>query len=270
MSSIWRLVYSSPASGRENMAADEALLEAVTQRVAAPTLRFYAWDPPCLSLGRAQPLAQVDLVRLEAEGWDWVRRPTGGRAILHTDELTYAVAGPIDEPDLAGGVLDSYRRLSAGLVRGLELLGIQPDPPAETHVDDAGRQQPVCFEVPSAYEITVGGRKLIGSAQVRRRGGVLQHGTLPLGGDLTRICRVLRYPDELARRAAADRLSAHAVTLEELLGRRVGWQEAATALAKGFDEALGWPLESTTTSETESVSTRSGEGLPASVRQVGG
>ena len=261
--SVWRLLLSPAATGRENMAVDEAILDLATRRETPPTLRLYAWDPPCLSLGRGQPLAHVDMVRLEAEGWDWIRRPTGGRAILHTDELTYAVAGPIDHPALDGGVLDSYRRLSAGLVRGLELLGVQPDPPVETRLDESARRQPVCFEVPSAYEITVGGRKLIGSAQVRRRSGVLQHGTLPLGGDLTRICRVLRYPDEAARSAAAERLAAHAVTLEQLLGRRVGWEEAASALAEGFRKALGWSLEAGAPEEVDGPPrAREGSGVP--------
>jgi lipoyl(octanoyl) transferase len=261
---VWRLLLSPAATGRENMAVDEAVLDHATRHVTPPTLRLYAWDPPCLSLGRAQPLAHVDMVRLEAEGWDWVRRPTGGRAILHADELTYAVAGPIDDRALDGGVLDSYRRLGVGLVRGLELLGIAPDPPVETRLDESARRQPVCFEVPSAYEITVGGRKLIGSAQVRRRGGVLQHGTLPLGGDLTRICRVLRYPDEAERRAAAERLAAHAITLEELLGRRVEWEEAASALAEGFRQALGWSLAAGAPGDIdERLRARESAGAPA-------
>src|SRR3972149_4902576 len=157
-STSWRLVLSPPATGRENMAADEAMLENAGLGRVPPTMRLYAWNPPCLSLGRAQPLEAVDFVRLESEGWDWIRRPTGGRAILHTDELTYAVAGPMDHPDLGGGVLDGYRKLSAGLVRGLEILGVRPDTPGEAHVDGAGPSQPICFEIPSAYEITVGGK----------------------------------------------------------------------------------------------------------------
>jgi len=224
------------------MALDEAILEQARLHHVPPTLRLYAWDPPCLSLGRAQPLDHIDLDRLQAEGWDWVRRPTGGRAILHTDELTYAVAGPMDHPDLGGGVLDSYRRLSAGLVRALEILGVWPDPPVGTPADEEGRRQPICFDVPSAYEITVGGKKLIGSAQVRRGGGVLQHGTLPLQGDLTRISRALRYRAEGDRLAAGEHLLDHATTLSKVTGRAVSWDEAARALARGFEEAMGWAL----------------------------
>ena len=90
----WRLLLSEPLSGPENMALDEALLENVGRGMAAPTLRLYAWRPPCLSLGYAQPVGDVDQTALAEHQWDVVRRPTGGRAILHTDELTYAVIAP--------------------------------------------------------------------------------------------------------------------------------------------------------------------------------
>ncbi|HEX9617401.1 MAG TPA: hypothetical protein VGA03_08280, partial [Anaerolineales bacterium] len=108
----WRLIHTPPAPGAWNMAVDEAILEAVGRGQADPTLRLYAWSPPCLSLGYAQPSSDVDLPQLHALGWDLVRRPTGGRAILHTDELTYAVIAPLSEPRLAGSVLESYQSLS--------------------------------------------------------------------------------------------------------------------------------------------------------------
>ena len=182
----------------------------------------------------------MDDERLAAAGWESVRRPTGGRALLHTDELTYSIAGLESTPDLAGGVLLSYRQISRGLEAGLTHLGLLPDPPAPAITGEVDRLNPVCFEVPSAYEITVGGKKLIGSAQLRRRGSVLQHGSLPLSGDLTRVVRGLRYPDEQARRQAAERLLQHATTVEQLLGRVVSFDEAAAALVAGFSEALGW------------------------------
>jgi lipoate-protein ligase A len=185
----------------------------------------------------------VDEAALAAAGWDLVRRPTGGRALLHADELTYSIAAPDGMPGLAGGVLPSYRHLSQGLLGALELLGVHPDPPALTVVGEADRRNPVCFEVPSAYEITVGGRKLVGSAQLRRRGAVLQHGSLPLHGDISRVVRILRYPDEEARRQAAVRLRLHATTLEAALGRAVPFGEVAAALVDGFVSSLGWTLE---------------------------
>ena len=249
----WRLLLSEPLSGPENMALDEALLENVGRGMAAPTLRLYAWRPPCLSLGYAQPVGDVDQTALAEHQWDVVRRPTGGRAILHTDELTYAVIAPADHPDMRGGVLESYRRLGQGLIAALDTLGLQVDPVHAEPLPGAVRENPVCFEAPSAYEITVDGMKLIGSAQVRRRAGVLQHGTLPLQGDLSRICNVLRYDSAAARAAARARVLERAGTLERLLGRTVGWEEVARAIQSGFQQALGWKFEHDGVSKAEQV-----------------
>ncbi len=218
------------------MAVDEAILHAVAAGRVPPTLRLYAWEPPCLSLGRAQPVTDVDLQALQAAGVDLVRRPTGGRAILHVDELTYSVIAPRAEPRVAGGIVESYRRLSAGLIRGLEKLGV-PNLVADQRGEGPHPQGPVCFEEPSDYEITASGRKLVGSAQMRSRGVVLQHGALPLCGDIARICPLLTtHPDPA-------RVRARAITVEEALGRPVTWNEAADALAAGFAEALNLRLE---------------------------
>jgi lipoate-protein ligase A len=239
---IWRLLVTPPSSGARNMAVDEAILDAVAAGQATPTLRLYAWSPPCLSLGHAQDADVIDEAALARASWDWVRRPTGGRALLHIDELTYSIAAPDSVPELARGVLPAYRHLSRGLLAGLESLGLRPDPPSLTVVAETDRRNPVCFEVPSAYEITVRGRKLLGSAQLRRRAAVLQHGSLPLHGDITRVVKGLVYPDEEARRAAAVRLRRHATTLEQELDRAVSFDEAASALVEGFSSALGWSL----------------------------
>jgi lipoyl(octanoyl) transferase len=233
----WRLIRSAPLAGAWNMAVDEAVLEAVARGEHPPTLRLYAWDPPCLSLGVAQPVADADRAALARRGWDLVRRPTGGRALLHTDELTYAVAAPAQHPLLAGGVLPAYQRLSAALLDALRQLGL---PAAAQQAQDAQGPgaNPVCFEVPGAFEIRAGDRKLIGSAQVRRAQGVLQHGSLPLEGDIGRVCAVLALGDDDARAQAAARLRRRAATVESVLGRRAAWEEAAQAFAAGFARAL--------------------------------
>ena len=232
----WRLLRSAPTDGATNMAVDETILRAVAAGLAPPTLRLYAWEPACLSLGRAQPLTDVNLEALQAAGFDLVRRPTGGKGILHVDELTYSVVAPQAEPRVAGGIVESYRRLSAGLVRGLERLGVT-NLVADRRVEHLHPEGPVCFEVPSDYEITAGGRKLVGSAQMRARGVVLQHGALPLHGDITRLCPLLTTRPDPAR------MRSRATTVEEALGRPVTWDEAAGALAAGFAEALNLRLE---------------------------
>jgi lipoate-protein ligase A len=237
----WRLLNTGVADGATNMAVDEAILEAVATGDSLPSLRFYAWQPPCLSVGYAQAARdEVNLDACRARGIDLVRRPTGGRAILHTNELTYSVIVPQNDPRVTGGIIESYRRLCQGLLAGLRLLGLD--------VVQAGRKplgtealSAACFDAPSDYEITVGGRKLIGSAQARRRGVVLQHGSLPLEGDVTRIVDVLNLPDD-EREAFRTALLARATTLEDALGRAISFDAIAHALARGFARSLNLEL----------------------------
>src|SRR5688572_28038065 len=208
MMDTWRLLHTAPARGAWNMAVDETILEHIGRGESRPTLRLYAWEPACLSLGHAQSFADVDIERLRERGWEEVRRLTGGRAILRTDELTYSVNGSTEEHVLASGVLDSYNHLSQALLYAIQDLGLAVEIEKQTKETSPLGQNPnpVCFEVPSAYEITVQGKKLVGSAQSRRKDGVLQHGSLPLSGDLGRICEALVFKDNAARLNAAQRL----------------------------------------------------------------
>jgi lipoate-protein ligase A len=160
------------------------------------------------------------------------------------DELTYSVIAPENEPRLAGGVLESYRRLSGALLKSLELMqvpAIGEEKKTDRHV--AANPNPVCFEVPSDYEITVNGKKLVGSAQARRRKTVLQHGSLPLVGDIARITEVLRYENPIQRNEATERVRDRAITVEGAIGRRVTWEEGAAAFKQGFAEALNIGFE---------------------------
>jgi lipoate-protein ligase A len=248
----WRLISTSPARGDWNMAVDEAILESIGRGASLPTLRLYAWTPACLSLGVAQPFADVDSARLRARGWDVVRRITGGRAILHTDELTYSVIGPAENPILAGSVLESYSRIAKALLRAVQDLNLNVEMQEDVgQVANLSKTNPVCFEVPSTYEITVDGKKLIGSAQARRKDGVLQHGSLPLTGDLTRITEALAFTDESAREDAAARLLARAATVETALSRAVAWDDAARAMVRAFEAELGIQFERGELSQNE-------------------
>jgi lipoate-protein ligase A len=247
---LWRLIFDPPRDGIFNMSIDEALLEETSAGRSLPTLRLYAWEPPTLSLGFAQPVADVDRDALRRLGWGLVRRPTGGRAILHTDELTYSVTAPDANPLVQGGVLESYRRISLGLIAGLRRLGVEVQADAGARGRAAGN--PVCFEIPSQYEISAGGKKLIGSAQARRPGGVLQHGAFPLRGDLARILQVLAGPQ-----IPPERVRRRAATLADLLGREVAWQEAADAVRQGFIDEFG--IEFSSEGLTEKEKTRADE-----------
>lgn len=243
---VWRLLRDGPAPGALNMALDEAILSAVVEGRAPPTIRFYTWHPPCLSVGYAQPLERnFDLEACRAAGYDVVRRPTGGRAILHIDELTYSVVLPQDDPRAAGGVVPSYRHLSEGLLLGLRRLGMevnQAQPGRTSRGSKSAARTAVCFDLPSHFEITVGGKKLVGSAQLRRQGVVLQQGALPLWGDIARIVHLLRSPSEEHRVRLAVKLRESATTLAQAAGRIIPFDEVAQALSLGFAEALNLEL----------------------------
>ncbi|CAG1012797.1 lipoate---protein ligase [Anaerolineales bacterium] len=277
----WRLLRAPAATGAWNMAVDESILEHIYRGESKPTLRLYSWNPPCLSLGHAQPFADVDMERLKSHGWDVVRRATGGRAILHTDELTYSVTGREDDPVLVGGILESYNRIAQALMYAARELGLPVEMKEYADQPATKNSNPVCFEVPATYEITVNGKKLIGSAQARKKEGVLQHGSLPLAGDLTRICQALVFKDEAAREVASQRLLARATTVESILNeirperhlhrtaidavqvsRRTDtlntstslsatWETAAQAFARGFEVQLGISFESGALSPSE-------------------
>lgn len=249
----WRLLITPPARGAWNMAVDEAILEHIGLNDSLPTLRLYRWKPACLSLGHAQLFSDVDVDRLNTRGWEVVRRPTGGRAILHTDELTYSVIAPNDEPNVAGTVLESYNRLAQALLLAVKMLELPVEMKEVDHASSGtNTPNPICFEVPSTYEITVDGKKLIGSAQARKKEGVLQHGSLPLTGDLARICQALVFESDSAREDAAKRLLARAATVESALGRAVSWEDAAQAFIHAFEVQLGLSLKRGELSESES------------------
>lgn len=242
MTDTWRVIYSKPARGAWNMAVDEAVMESSGRGDTPPTLRLYGWDPACLSLGYAQSYSDVDTNRLQARGWEVVRRVTGGRAILHVDELTYSIAAPTDEIRFRGTILESYHRLAEALILAVHTLGL-PVQMEENVPPSNSPKGPVCFEVPSAYEIVIHGKKIIGSAQARKKEGILQHGTFPLIGDLSRITQVLAFPDEKSRETAAQKLLSRAVTAQSILNTEIPWQTAAAAFSSAFEKSLGIELQ---------------------------
>ncbi|MBE3575617.1 MAG: lipoate--protein ligase family protein [Firmicutes bacterium] len=237
------------------MAVDEAVAAAVAAGEAPPTLRLYMWEPPALSLGYFQSRADVDEAALERRGFALVRRPTGGRAVLHWQEVTYSVVVPETWPGLPAGVTESYRWLSRGLVEGLRQLGLPVEWTAKSLVQGAGSA--ACFEAPSFWELTIGGRKVVGSAQVRQKGVVLQHGSVPLYFHAEVVADILgRTPQEKARLQRV--LARHAAGLAEFYSggaaspgpggedrpsptpaRGLQPQQLAEALAQGFARALG-------------------------------
>jgi lipoate-protein ligase A len=185
----WRLIRSAPLPGAMNMALDDALLQAVADGESLPVLRLYRWQPATLTLGYAQKVdAGVDLAACRAAGLDVVRRPTGGRAVLHAVEVTYAVIAKC-APPFGASVSTSYRLIAGILQATLKQLGL-----AAELVPGKGRgpqAKAVCFVAPAQHELLVAGCKVAGCAQKRRGGAFLQHGSLPLELDLDLLGKLL-------------------------------------------------------------------------------
>jgi lipoyl(octanoyl) transferase len=227
------LIVDAPAPGEENMRRDLALLDACARGEIAGAVRLYGFAPACLSLGRMQPMSDVDLEACEREGVDVVRRPSGGRAVLHDQEVTYCVVCRSSDPVFGGRVLESCASIHDAIAIGLETLGVRTTPramPADLRRDARdGAAVADCFARPAAHELLDDqGRKLVGSAQARRAGALLQHGS------------VLLEPPRAARYLCGDAVpTLGGVGVRELLGRRVSREELVEALAAGFRRALG-------------------------------
>ncbi|HSB42447.1 MAG TPA: lipoate--protein ligase family protein [Methylomirabilota bacterium] len=232
----FRLLVTEPLDGVFNMALDEALLRGRLSGAAPPTLRFFAWRPPTVSLGYGQALDhRIDVDAAAALGIGLVRRPTGGSAILHEGpdlELTYSVAARAGDFEGAEDLLETYRWIGAALVAGINRLGA-PVAMVPVQPSDPAAMPTFCFARTGSYELEVGGRKVVGSAQRRQGPGFLQHGTVMLGAAPDRLRRV--FPTE------RDPLEGM-TTLEAVLGRRPSFEETLTALADGFRVAHGLDL----------------------------
>jgi len=241
----WRLLDTGPADGFTNMAIDEALLESFAAEGTSPTLRFYSWSPPTLSLGYGQAIrSDIDFAQCQALGIDIVRRPTGGRAVLHDHEVTYSLVIGADDPRVTQGVLAAYLTISQALIRGLSYLGVtaelSPIRRATPLPSDAA--SPVCFATPSSYEVVVAGRKVIGSAQRRAHGVIMQHGSIPISWDVDKM-RAIFAPSPRGRDSlqAAWDYHLHMTSLQEAGGRAYEYAEVVTALARGMAET--WEME---------------------------
>ena len=248
----WRLIENSTSNAFYNMAVDEAVMLLHSKNQVPPTLRFYSWEPAALSLGYFQKAeAEIDYQNCQNQGIDLVRRLTGGRAILHDQELTYSIIIREDYKLLADSIEKSYQQISRGLVKGLQILGI----PAELKAVERGKKAPsghsaACFDAPSWYEVILDNKKLIGSAQRRKDNTILQHGSLPLAVDSAKIFELLNYSTEEQRKKARRIFSAKSTSLKKA-GYNFSYSELEKALSRGLGRALGIEFERGSLSKAE-------------------
>ena len=243
---VWELLVDPPATGAENMARDRELLDQLVRGERPATLRFYAWNPACISLGLGQPDELLDMDAVRAAGLDVVRRPTGGQALLHDCEVTYSVVASQQDPVVGGTLMQSYHAISEALLGGLRGFGISGES-APCEPRPASGLTPICFASASAEEVLVGGRKLIASAQWRSRGAFLQHGSLLLRD------RQADLPG-LMRDAAARKAMPVSISLDELLADVPSPQALVEVLSRGFERALGIRLRPAGPDSTNSES----------------
>ena len=230
----WRLIDSGPGAGAWNLALDDAIFAAVRARRSPPTLRLYAWEAPTLSIGYAQDRDRaVDPAACRELGVAVLRRVTGGRAVLHDREATYSVAVPAGVPPFGTSLDEAYRAVAAGILAGLRQLGLEgavaaPPSPGRNRL----ARHPGCFASAARHEITVGGRKLVGSAQRRARDAFLQHGSILLESHGDLLARLLRAGGDAGPEATMAGLA-------DLLRPCPSRGEIVAAVAAGCSAAWG-------------------------------
>lgn len=256
----WRFIHSGSSGPAMNMAVDEAIVQAVGDGLSLPTLRFYGWNPRTLSIGYFQKAEEeVDFQELRRRGIGFVRRPTGGRAVLHHMELTYSLILPEHYPGLPQRVTEAYRMLSEGLLFGFRHLGLQAEmvnlSSEAEKMKYASGGSAVCFDSPSWYELVVEGRKVAGSAQTRQKGVVLQHGSILLDLDADELFAVLKFPSDRIKERLRKSFSDKAVAINDVLRARgketASLAEVESAFRRGFSEALQVELIDDDLSDTE-------------------
>lgn len=237
----WRLLSYAEFDGATNMAIDEAILDSHIRGLVPPTLRLYGFCPPCVTIGLSQKMDQELIEEIQGKGIQVVRRPTGGRAVLHLEDLTYSFVGSDSTRSgfLSTSVTESYRQICQGLMAAFEELGVATELGASgvayRHLQD-------CFMATTGSDLQYSGTKLIGSAQMRRRGAILQHGSVPLNQDPGLMPSLLREPTAEAKRH---------LNLFDLTNGPLTFAELEQSFKVGFERAFGIQLHQASLTEEE-------------------
>ncbi|MFL6561312.1 MAG: biotin/lipoate A/B protein ligase family protein, partial [Bacillus sp. (in: firmicutes)] len=245
---VWRFIDTGNSSPSFNMALDEALLDWHSEGKFPPVIRFYGWDPATLSVGYFQKVEkEIDMEAVNAHQLGFVRRPTGGRGVLHEHELTYSVIVSEEHPEMPNSVTEAYRVISEGILKGFHHLGLEAyfAVPKTAEERDALKnpRSAVCFDAPSWYELVVEGRKVAGSAQTRQKGVILQHGSILLDLDEEKLFSLFKYSNDRVKERMKKAFKDKAVAINNISPRRISLEEAKEAYYKGFAEGLNIELE---------------------------
>jgi len=224
------------------MAIDEAIFRENQRLESPPTLRFYGWQPPAVSLGYFQDFdKEVNEEFCREKRIDIVRRPTGGKAVLHQNDLTYSLVARGDHPLFPRGILGTYLVISRCIINSLLRIGIDAQMETGHRYLECDDLKAFCFSVPSQYEILVKGRKICGSAQVRSNGSFLQHGSILLDFDPETIWASISMGN-LARTAYLDHLRDSVISVNDLLESRITADDFSSIVKESFEDVLNIKL----------------------------
>jgi lipoate-protein ligase A len=252
-STNWRLMIHGRLPASFNMAIDEALFRLCADGSGGifPVIRFYQWDRPTLSFGSSQQyLKAVDLEYCKKAGYDVVRRPTGGRAVLHDREVTYCVVARVGE-ELGNSIQETYRLISEGIIEGLKELGINANTYGKEGAEKGEKLTYLpCFASSTKYEIAFNGKKIVGSAQRRNNLAFLQHGSILLNFDSAELLKAIGAGNE-----SVTDPSDYMTSISEVLGRSTGFEDAVPKIVSGFEKRFSVILEKMDLTEREATVT---------------
>lgn len=257
MKETWNFIHSGKCCPAYNMALDEALLEWHSKGEISPTIRFYGWDPATLSIGYFQKVdKEINMDAVNKYRLGFVRRPTGGRGVLHEHELTYSVVVSESHPKMPSGITEAYRVISEGVLEGFKNLGLNAYfaiPRSEAEKENLKRpRSAVCFDAPSWYELVVEGKKVAGSAQTRQKGVILQHGSIILDLEKEKLFELFKFSNERVKERLLKGFEKKAVAINDLLqDQGVSFDEAVLAFKKGFEQGLGIHLNTFSLNEDQ-------------------
>jgi lipoate-protein ligase A len=224
MKEEWRFLTTEQKTAYSNMAIDRAVLVANSKGIVPPTIRFFSWNPPAISIGYFQSLEEeVNLDYCKKVGVDYVRRITGGGAVFHEKELTYSIVVPESHPHIPKNIIDSYKKISGAIIRGLSKLGIESN----------------YFPI---NDILTNNKKISGNAQTRKSRTVLQHGTILMDVNVKKMFSILRVPNEKIKDKMIKDVRERVTSIKHVLGSDLSFSEVADPMKKGFEEEFGVQL----------------------------
>ena len=243
MTETWNFINTGSQDPYYNMAMDEALLNFVSRGEIDPVIRFYTWNPATLSIGYFQRLQkEIDIEKVNENGFGLVRRQTGGRGVLHDKELTYSVIVPESHPNMPSTITEAYRVISQGLLEGFKNLGFETYFAVPRSKEEREKlKQPrssVCFDAPSWYELVVEGRKIAGSAQTRQKGVILQHGSILQDIDIDELFDMFIFKNDRLKAKMKEAFVEKAVAINDISDTHITLSEMEKAFEEGFKTGL--------------------------------